>query len=242
MLNNNIFYHGITRKVIVAFGSLFSNIRVQRKGPTTADNQTINVPIAYAPKEKWIVRLDQDANLNNNTYVTLPRMSFEITGINYDASRKTNRMSYITCGTPGADTVKRMYAPVPYNIDVSLYILSKTQEDALQIVEQIVPYFTPEYTLSIRAVPQSNVINDIPIILQGVSIQDDYDGDFETRRFITYTLTFTLKANMYGPVIDGKMITTTLVDVADLDENVITSYDADGNKTTGNITEQWTDV
>jgi len=137
-----------------------------------------------------------------------------------------------------------MYAPVPYNIDISLYILSKTQEDALQIVEQILPYFTPEYTLAIKAVPESNVINDIPIIMNGISIQDDYDGDFETRRFITYTLTFTLKANMYGPVIDGKIITTTLVDVnnVDLNEGTFTSYDADGNVTTGNITDQWTDV
>lgn len=239
MLNNNIFYHGITRKTIVAFGSLFSSIRVRRTAEG-GDVQTIAVPIAYAPKEKWLVRLEQDPNLTNHTYVTLPRMSFEITGISYDASRKTNRMSYITCGTPGEETLQKIYAPVPYNIDINLYILSKTQEDALQIVEQIVPYFTPEYTLAIKAIPDSNVINDIPIILQNVSIQDDYDGDFETRRFITYTLSFTLKTNMYGPVVEGKMITTTFVDVNNMDENILSSFDAEGDIDDGTIAQQWT--
>lgn len=238
MLNNNIFYHGITRKVIVAFGSLFSNIRVRRK--TEGDEQTIAVPIAYAPKEKWIVRLDQDPTLHNHTYVTLPRMSFEVTGINYDSTRKTNRMSYITCGTPGETSMQKIYSPVPYNIDISLYILSKTQEDALQIVEQILPYFAPEYTLSIKAIPDSNVISDIPVIMQSVSIQDDYDGDFETRRFVTYTLTFTLKANMYGPVTDGKIITNTIIDMNNIDETMFSNFDAIGDETDGTISGSWT--
>jgi hypothetical protein len=239
MLSNNIFYHAITRKVIVAFGSLFSNIRVSR-GTNTEDEQVIAVPIAYAPKEKWIVRLEQDPDLNKHTYTSLPRMSFEITGFNYDSSRKVNRMSYITCGSPGDNTMQKIYSPVPYNIDISLYILSKTQEDALQIVEQILPYFTPEYTLSIKAIPDSNVINDIPIILQGLTVQDDYDGDFETRRFITYTLNFTLKANMYGPVNDGKIITKTFVDIENIDQRPFSSFYAEGDLDDGTIEGQWT--
>ena len=123
MLNNNIFYHAISRKIIVAFGSLFSNIRVERKA-ANGTSQTINVPIAYAPKEKWLVRLDQDPNLDNHTYTTLPRLSFEITGMSYDATRKTNRMNYITCGD--GTTLTRVYSPVPYNIDISLYCLTKS--------------------------------------------------------------------------------------------------------------------
>ena len=110
MLNNNIFYHSISRKIIVAFGSLFSNIRIQRKNDGQTE-QTIQVPIAYAPKEKWIVRLEQDSTLENHVYTTLPRLSFEITGMNYDATRKMNRMNYITCGD--GDKVTRVYSPVP---------------------------------------------------------------------------------------------------------------------------------
>lgn len=241
MLNNNIYYHAITRKLIVAFGSLFSNIKIERKDEGTTV-QTIAVPIAYAPKEKWIVRLEQDPTLTNHTYITLPRMSFEITGMNYDSTRKTNRMNYITCGEPGVDSVNRIYAPVPWNIDITLYILTKTQEDALQIVEQILPYFSPEYTLAIKAIPESNVIIDVPIVLSGVTIQDDYDGDFQTRRFVTYTLSFTLKANMYGPVSNGKIITNTMVNVNDLDGFILAGFTATGDENTGTISSgEWTE-
>jgi hypothetical protein len=240
MLSNNIFYHGITRKVIVAFGSLFSNIRIERKVDGNVE-QTLAVPIAYAPKEKWIVRIEQDSSLENHTYTTLPRLSFEITGMSYDSSRKTNRMNYITCGD--GQSMTKLYSPVPYNIDISLYCLTKTQEDALQIVEQILPYFTPDYTLSIKAIPDSNVIMDIPIILESVNIQDDYDGDFNQRRFVTYTMNFTLKANFYGPVVDGRVITNTIVDVSNITNNIsIAGHMAEGDTTTGEVTtDSWTE-
>lgn len=240
MLNNNVFYHGITRKIIVAFGSLFSDIKIERKKDGIVE-QTIAVPIAYAPKEKWIVRIEQDPTLNNHTYTTLPRLSFEITGLTYDPTRKTGRMNYISCGDGTGESASRIYAPTPYNIDINLYCLTKTQEDALQIIEQILPYFTPEYTLSIKAIPDSNVIIDVPIILDGVTVQDDYDGDFEQRRFVTYTMSFTLKASMYGPVTDGKIITKTLVDIDDLNEFKLAGFVADGDPETGEITSQWTD-
>jgi hypothetical protein len=240
MLNNNIFYHGITRKIIVAFGSLFSDIRINRK-IDDATIQTIAIPIAYAPKEKWLVRIEQDPTLDNSTYITLPRLSFEITGMSYDAGRKTNRMNYITCGT--GDTMSKTYAPVPYNIDISLYCLTKTQEDALQIVEQILPYFTPEYTVSLKGVPESNIIMDVPIILESVNIQDDYDGDFNQRRFVTYTMNFTLKTSFYGPVVDGKIITNTIVDVNNVTNSAnMADHNAEGDPTTGNITsDNWTE-
>lgn len=245
MLNNNIFYHAITRKIIVGFGSLFSNIKIERKDIGQLQTQVIAIPISYAPKEKWLVRIEQDTTLENHTYTSLPRMSFEITGMSYDATRKTNRMNYITCADGTSSVLKKVYAPVPWNIDVSLYVLTKTQEDAFQIIEQILPYFSPEYTLAIKAVPDENIIIDVPIILEGVSVQDDYDGDFSQRRFVTYTLNFTLKTNLYGPVENGGIIGRTLVDinnVTPIPEPVFSSYDAQGNIQTGEVsTENWTD-
>lgn len=233
MLSNSIFYHQITRKLIVAFGSLFSNIKVARQaqGETI---QTIQIPISYAPKEKWIVRIEQDPNLDSHTYTTLPRMSFEITSMGYDSQRKSNRMGYVTCGT-GEDHLTKVYAPVPYNFDISLYILTKTQEDALQIVEQILPYFTPEYTMSLKPIDGTDFVMDVPIISNGISIQDDYDGDFSQRRFVTYTLNFTLKAYMYGPINNGKIINHTFVDVDNMNGFNIFMHESVGDSSTGNI-------
>lgn len=211
MLNNNIFYHAITRKTIVGFGSLFSDIKIKRENADKTQSQTIAVPIAYAPKEKWLVRIEQDSSLENHTYTILPKLSFEITGFSYDASRKTNRASYITCPDPDTGLMNKTYAPVPYNIDINLYALTKTQEDGLQIIEQILPYFAPEMTMSIRAVPESGIITDIPVILNSLDVNDEYDGDFQTRRFITYTMNFTLKAWMYGPVSSGGVINKVFV-------------------------------
>lgn len=242
MLVGKTFYHGIIRKSIVAFGSLFSNIQIERqlKDGTETVEQTVKVPVAYAPKEKWLVRLEQDPTLENQVYTTLPRISFEITGISYDPARKLNRMTQIACYTTASgstpDSYKRMYAPVPYNIDISLYVLTKTQEDAMQIVEQILPYFTPEFTLSIRAVPELNVVTDVPIILNSVSAQDDYDGDFQTRRFVTYTLTFQMKVNLFGPVDSGGPIKKVL---AQITGDAPALYTADQSTPIASITEDW---
>jgi hypothetical protein len=217
MLNNQVFYSGTIRKTIVAFGSLFSNIYIDRKqgnsvsGPTI---QRLQIPLAYSGKEKWIQRLDGDPNLENNTYTTLPRMAFEITGYTYDASRKINKMQRITSCTESASAIT-LQSPVPYNIDITLYILTKTQEDGLQIIEQILPTFQPEYTLSINLIPEMGIVQDIPIILNNISVQDEYDGDFQTRRFVTHTLSFTLKVNLFGGITSKKTITNvggTMVD------------------------------
>lgn len=244
MLNNNVFYHGIIRKTIVAFGNLFSSIYIDRRqgdsvaGPVT---QRLQVPIAYAPKEKWIVRLEQDPSLENNTYTTLPRLSFEITGYNYDSSRKVGKMNKVLCNDGTSST--SVFAPVPYNISISLYVLTKTQEDAMQIIEQILPTFAPEYTVAINALPQMNIIQDVPITLDSVSVSDEYDGDFETRRFVTHTLTFTLKLNLFGPVRNNKPIYTTNVNVGLTEDLGTTSrYTAVGDPETYTvISESWTD-
>ena len=208
MLNNQVFYHGIIRKTIVGFGSLFSNIYIDRNQGDSVNGETIQrvqVPLAYAPKEKWLVRLDSDPNLENNTYITLPRMSFEITGYTYDASRKTNRMSTVNAGT-GTTSQNKVFSPVPYNIDIYLYILTKTQEDGLQILEQILPTFTPEYTLQIKQVDEMGITTPCPVILNSVTVQDDYDGDFQTRRFVTHTLSFTIKTSIFGATTNQGII------------------------------------
>jgi hypothetical protein len=248
MLKGQTFYHGVIRKTIVAFGSLFSNIKIERKlkeysaeyGNAGDTIQTVDVPIAYAPKEKWIIRVDSDPTLENQVYTTLPRLSFEVTSIGYDPTRKVNRMGKLAC--VGANGQRdQIFAPVPYNIEISLYAIAKTQEDCLQIVEQILPYFTPEFTLSLTIVPEMNIVQDIPIVMNSVSIQDDYDGDFQTRRFVTYTMTFTLKVNLFGPVSKSGIInkvtaTTALSPNFDIDSSTFT---AEQSSPTSTIIEGW---
>jgi hypothetical protein len=246
MLNNNVYYHGIIRKCIVGFGTLFSDIYIDRRqGDSVTGNviQRLQVPLAYAPKEKWLVRLEQDPDLTNNVYVSLPRMSFEIIGYNYDPSRKVNRMQQIKCGD-GSGSVSTMYTPVPYNIDVSLYILTKTQEDGLQILEQILPTFTPEYTLTVNVVPDMNVKVDVPIVLNSVSVSDEYDGDFQTRRFVTHTLSFQMKANLFGPIAGQGVIQEVIANVGDNEDfsNPNRLYTATGDVATAIVSsENWLD-
>lgn len=213
MFNNRVFYNGVIRKTVVAFGRLFSNIYIERRKEDSVKGdvvQTLQIPIAYAPKEKWLVRTEQDPSLENHTYVTMPRMAFEITGYRYDSSRKVPKMNKIVCND--GESTKAMFSPVPYNLDIQLYILTKTQEDALQIIEQILPNFGPEYTISINAVPEMNIIQDIPITLQGVSFEDDYEGAFD-KRTVIHTLTFTAKINLYNAVDSGKVIYTAFANV-----------------------------
>lgn len=244
MLNNQVFYHGIIRKTIVAFGTLFSDIYIDRKSGDSVTGTTIQrlqIPLAYAPKEKWLVRLEQDPNLENYTYTSLPRMSFEIIGYAYDPTRKVNRMQQIKCGD-GSDSMSTMYTPVPYNIDLSLYVLTKTQEDGLQIIEQILPTFTPDYTLTINAVPDMNVKLDIPVILNSVSVQDEYDGDFQTRRFVTHTLNFQMKVNLFGAISGRGIIDTVNANIGQNEDfsNPTRIYTAEGDVTTATVaTENW---
>jgi hypothetical protein len=243
MLNNQVFYHGTIRNTIVAFGKLFSNVYIDRKQGDSVNGTTaqrLQVPLAYAPKEKWIVRIDSDPNLEGNTYTTLPRMSFEITGYNYDSTRKVGRMNKVSSVTSGV--TNSVFSPVPYNINISMYILTKTQEDALQIIEQILPTFTPEYTLSLNALPSVGIVQDVPIVLDNISVQDDYDGDFQTRRFVTHTLNFTLKLNLFGNVSNQGLVNKVLVDVGQ-DKTLVNTnahYTATGNINTQLVTsENW---
>lgn len=221
MLNGNVYYHGIIRKCIVGFGRLFSDIYIDRKqgDPVTGTTvQRLHVPLSYAPKEKWLVRIQQDPTLENHTLTTLPRMSFEIIAYTYDSLRKINRLQNVK-NAGDAETANFVRTPVPYNIDMSLYVITKTQEDALQIIEQILPYFTPEYTMAVKAVEGMDIELDVPIVLNSIVISDEFEGDFQTRRFITHTINFQMKVNLFGPVNNQGIITNAQA-------NVTTSTDA----------------
>ena len=207
------FYHETVRKVVVAFGTMFNDIHLVRKDNDGNITQTMKVPLAYGPRQKFLVRLREDADLTKQVAVTLPRIGFEITGLSYDPGRKLNRVQQFrkVKGT----TTKQLdvqYMPVPYNVDFELYILSKQSDDALQIVEQILPYFQPDYTETINDNTDMGIKRDVPVILNSVGYEDDYEGEFTARRSIIYTLAFTAKFYLYGPVTSSKVIKTVQVD------------------------------
>ena len=207
------FYHETIRKVIVAFGTMFNEISIIRKNNSGVVIQSMKVPLAYGPRQKFLARLNEDPNLSKQVAVTLPRIGFEIQNISYDATRKLNRVQKFK-KVKGSDA-KRLdtqYMPVPYNLDIQLYILSKSSDDALQIVEQILPYFQPDYTITINDMVDMGIKRDVPMILNSIGYEDDYQGDFETRRSIIYTLEFTAKFYLYGPVTSSKIIKTVQID------------------------------
>ena len=173
----------------------------------------MKVPLAYGPRQKYLVRLADDPDLSKSTAVTLPRIGFEIAGISYDPARKLQRVQkFKKVKGAKASQLDTQYMPVPYNIDFELYILSKQSDDALQIVEQILPYFQPDYTVTINDNTDMGIKRDVPVILNSIAYEDDYQGDFASRRAIIYTLSFTAKFYLYGPVTSSKVIKTVQVD------------------------------
>ena len=204
------FYNEGLRKLTIAFGQLFNNIVLQNTSSTGAVTKRIRVPLAYAPKEKFLVRLEQQANLQEDREVsiTLPRLGFEITGLSYDPTRKLNKMNKTIRVKESEEGKKHNFnfTPVPYNINFSLYSFTATAENGLQIVEQILPFFQPEYTVTMNVVPELNLKRDIPIILNSVNYEDTYNGEFTQRRAVIYTLSFTAKTYLYGPMSNQKVI------------------------------------
>jgi len=190
-------YHGITRKMVVAFGGLFSSVFCVTKDATGTTKKIVNIPVAYANKEKFIVRLQQDPGLNEDIQIILPRMAFEIVGTDYDSSRQLNKTNKTISVREGRNV--HAYSPVPYNLSFNLYSFTRTQEDNLQIIEQIVPYFTPDMNLSIKVLQNPDVVQDCQLTLNSLNTDDSYDGGFEDRRYIITTYSFTLKMNYYGP-------------------------------------------
>ena len=214
MLGNQ-FYHETMRKIVVSFGTLFNNIQIVRKNSSGAVVQSMKVPLAYGPQQKFLARLNSDPSLASKVAVTLPRLGFEMNGITYDPSRKLNRVQKfrkVKKSADDADKLDTQYMPVPYNIEFTLYAMAKNSDDALQIVEQILPYFQPDYTLTINDMADMGIKRDVPIILNDVSYEDNYQGDFTERRAIIYTMTFTAKFYLYGPVTSSSVIKTVQVD------------------------------
>jgi hypothetical protein len=195
------FYHEILRRTVISFGSLFNNITIKHKNNSDQIVSSIKVPLAYGPTQKFLARINQSPDLNKPVQITLPRMSFEFTGLTYDASRKSTTTQYfIAKSAEDGKEVKKSYLPVPYNMQFELSIMSKLNDDALQIVEQILPYFQPAYTMTVELVDLINEKRDIPVVLENITMQDDYEGDFTTRRVLIYTLRFTVKTYLFGPI------------------------------------------
>lgn len=213
------FYHEKTKKAVALFGRLFNNINVIRKNSSGAVISQIKVPLSYAPKQKYLERVRENPDLNDDTKVAikLPRMSFEITSIAYDASRQLAKLSTFNTTASDANTSKRQkfFTPVPYSINFQLNAYAKSQDDALQIVEQILPTFNPQYSLTIKpfGTEYPTLVEDIPIIIQGVSFSDDFEGALEQRRTIIYSLDFEMKISFHGPIADTNVIRNSVAKV-----------------------------
>jgi len=207
------FSHGLIRKYIIVFGSLFDDITIQRYDNSGNHIQTLPVPLAYGPKQKFLVRLAADPDFEKKIGISLPRMGFEIQGISYDPSRKLNTIQKNSKVSGTDNTVlKTQYVPVPYNFDIQLSIFVKNADDGTQIIEQILPYFRPEWGTTINVIPEMGLSMDVPIILTGLNIEDNYEGDFDTRRALVWNLNFTMKAYLYGPTSTSGVITRTQID------------------------------
>jgi len=205
---NQTFYFQTIRKYVTLFGTLFNEISITRNSSAGDVTQLIRVPVTYAPKEKMLARVEQDPNIDRPTAtLPLPMMSFEMTDVNYDSTRKlltTNRIA--VKNQDSASSFKYQYNPVPYNFGFRLYVLVKNAEDGTKIIEQILPYFTPDFTVSVNLIPEMNVTMDIPVVMNSISQEDSYDGNFENRRALIWTLDFTLRGYIYGPIKKSAII------------------------------------
>jgi hypothetical protein len=195
------FYHEIIRKTVVSFGTVFNQIYIKHKDANSDVISDMRVPLAYGPMQKFLARIEQQPDLNKPIQITLPRMSFELNGIEYDPTRKsTVTQTFSSVGSN--DKIRKVYMPVPYNLRFELNILTKINDDMLQIIEQILPFFQPSFSLTVDLIDSIGEKKDIAIVLDSINIQDDYEGDLTTRRALIYTLQFTAKTFMFGPIAD----------------------------------------
>ena len=214
------FYHGHLRKYVILFGTLFNNIYINREKDGTVYD-TLKVPISYGPKDKMLARVEGDPELAKPFGIVLPRMSFELTSLNYSPTRKlsTVRKGAVLQSNTNSDQLKYVYNPVPYDMNFTLYIAVKNVEDGTRILEQILPYFTPEWTATLNLVPELDIKHDIPTVLIDVTSEDSYESDYVTRRAIIWSLDFTMKGYIYGPVKKVEQVKTSNVRFIDIDSN-----------------------
>ena len=218
-------YHSAIRKYIIMFGNMFNDIDVVRFNSAGDNVQQLRVPIAYGPREKFLAKLRTDPDGRREIAMVLPRLSFELTSMNYAPDRVLNRTHKQLGIGGGNNSLRKTFTPAPYDLDMSLYAMFSHQEDAVQVVEQILPYFRPEWTNSVKIVPELDTYVDIPTIYTGMTIEDSYDGDFEQRRAIIYTFTFKIKGYLFGPVTNKGIIRRTLVN----------TFNPQANTATGNV-------
>jgi len=197
----NYFYHKSISKTVVAFGTLFNNIQIRKFDDDGTPLSVLKVPLAYGPMQKFLARLEQNPTGDRKLALTLPRMSFEMTSLDYDSQRKSSSLqTFKTAKSSDGKAMNSVFMPVPYNIGFELNIMSKIQDDVLQIVEQILPYFQPSFNVTVNMIPSINEKRDIPVVLNRVGFRDDYEGDYSTRRIIIYTLAFTAKTYLFNEI------------------------------------------
>lgn len=214
MLGHSHYHHDTLRDLVVVFGRIFDGLKIHRTNDLGEVEQIVDVPVSYGPKEKWLARIQESPDLTKKSAITLPRIGFEMTGLGYDPSRKLQTMTTVRSGTSSIDkSYNAAYAPVPYNVGFNVYIVTKTTNDALQLVEQILPFFTPGYTASINVLTDVGVSQDVPIVVSGTSFSDSYEGSFEQRREIIWTISFEAKCVLYGPTEKKGTILETIMKI-----------------------------
>ena len=195
------FYHEILRKTVIGFGTLFNDINIRHRDASGTSFSNLKVPLAYGPIQKFLARIQQQPDLNREIALTLPRLSFEMTGLQYDPSRKTGVTQTFLATQSG--NAKKVYMPVPYNVTFELNIISKLNDDSLQIIEQILPYFQPSLNITINLISAIGEKKDVPVVMESITQNDQYEGGFDSRRLIIHTLRFTAKTYLFGPVAES---------------------------------------
>ncbi len=204
----NRFYHGTIRKITIVFGTLFNNMEVIKD-----DGTVVSVPLQYSSKSKWWTQVKQNASKNKLESIIFPAMGYILRDLSYDPLRKMNSLSKVISRHPTDSNLnKKIYAPIPYNLSFSLFVASRTVDEGLQIIEQIVPFFTPSFSVTINEISEMGILKDIPISLESLVPDDNYEGGFDDTRILTWDLSFKVEANLYGPVKDQAVIKTVIVD------------------------------
>ena len=217
-------YHEIIRKTIIAFGTLFNTVEIRHTKQDGSNYSTMKVPIAYGPTEKFLARLEQKPDLRKRVSITLPRLAFELVSISYDNTRKVSTMQTFKAFTnDGTKVAKKVFMPVPYNLGFRLSIMTQYNEDSMQIIEQILPVFQPSFNVSIDLVDSIGEKRDIPMVLDGINFDDNYDSGFEEKRVIIHTLDFTAKTYLFGPIADS---TSGLIKKVQVDYHTTTNIKA----------------
>lgn len=238
------FYHQHIRKAIIAFGTIFNQITVKRYNANNETVQSVRVPLSYSPKNKFLARIAEVPTANTqSTAIILPRMGFEITGLQYNPAKKINLLTKNVAVGQGDDpnTLRTQFTSTPYDMGVSLYVMAKNQDDGLQIIEQILPFFNPDFCVTVNDIPAMGIKRDLQIVLDNISYEDNYEGDYLQRRSIIWTINFTLGLNLYGPVEQQAIIRTSIANTyTDIDQpNYQQQYQVTTTPGDAAVTDQW---